>query len=67
MGFSESNFSQHHVTDNENCAVTFYPSLLSISLNVQTAVTVQCLGLIDQHVMCGGLTALIVNVGKVRR
>ena len=67
MGFSERSFSQLHVTDNENCAVTFYPSLLSISLNVQTAVTVHCLGLIDQHVMCGGLTAPIVNVGTGRR
>ena len=43
MGFSEQRFSQLHVTDNEKCAVTVYPSLLSISLNAETTVTVKCL------------------------
>jgi len=41
-------FFQLHVTDNEECAVIFYPSLLSISLNVKTTVTVQCLCLMKK-------------------
>jgi len=67
MGFRGRRCSQLHVTDNDNCAVAFYPSLLSISFIVETAVTVNCLCLIDHHVLCGGLTTRILNIGTGRR
>ena len=44
-----------------NCAVAFYPSLLSTRFNVETTVTVQCQCFIDQHFICGRLTTSILN------
>jgi hypothetical protein len=44
-----------------NSAVAFYPSLLCIRFNVETTVTVQCQCFIDQHFICGRLTAQILN------
>jgi hypothetical protein len=59
MLFRKRSFSQLHVTDNEKCAVAFYPSILSVSLNRETTLAVACQFLNDQRVLGGSLTTLI--------
>ena len=63
MRFIKRKFSQLHVSHNDNWTVAFDPFFLFISFNVETTVTVQCLCLIDHHVIYVGLTTPILNVG----